>query len=338
MAGPAAVSAERREGPDLEVRGNPDRLRVERRVRAAEDVVLFELVDPTGAGLAPWEPGAHLELVLPSGLVRQYSLCGLPSDRSRYVVAVLRVPDGRGGSVELHDGDLVGRELEVRGPRNNFPLVDAASYLLLAGGIGVTPLLAMARQLAETGRPWSMVYGGRSLDRMAFVDELVGFGSDHVRIVPQDEAGIPDFASLLQAVPEGTAVYCCGPEGMIAAVESCHREQRRPTTLHIERFSAPTNVGEQAAAPARPFQVELRRSGLVLDVPTDRSLLEAVRAVLPGVGFSCSEGVCGSCETAVLEGEVDHRDCLLSDDERAENATMMICVSRARGDRLVLDL
>jgi ferredoxin-NADP reductase len=276
--------------------------------------------------------------VLPSGLLRQYSLCGPRADRSRYAVAVLRVGDGRGGSIELHDGDLVGQVLEVRGPRNNFPLVEAPSYLLFAGGIGVTPMLAMARELDEAGREWSMVYGGRSLPRMAFLPELESLGAERVAVVPQDTAGIPDFAALFTGAPTGTAVYCCGPEPMIAAVEALHDEVGGHTTLHVERFAASAELLELAAAPSHAFEVVLKRSGHILEVPPGRSVLEVVRTVVPSVEFSCSEGICGSCEIAVLEGEVDHRDGLLTEDERESNATMMICVSRARADRLVLDL
>ena len=304
----------------------------------ADDVVVLELTDPDGAELPPWEPGAHLELVLPSGLIRQYSLCGRPEDRHRYTVAVLRVADGRGGSREIHDSDLVGTQLEVRGPRNNFPLIDAPAYLLLAGGIGVTPLLAMARELAATGRAWSMVYGGRTLDKMAFRSELNEVAADRLQVVPEDEAGFPDLRAILGAATPGTAVYCCGPEGMLAAVESLHSQVAGGTTLHIERFSASTEALERAAAPGAAFEVELSRSGKVLQVPPERSLLDVVREAVPGIEFSCSEGICGTCETSVLSGDIDHRDDLLTDEEKQAGDTMMICVSRCRSARLVLDL
>lgn len=304
----------------------------------ADDVVVLELTDPDGAELPPWEPGAHLELVLPSGLIRQYSLCGRPEDRDRYTVAVLRVADGRGGSKEIHDSYLVGSRLEVRGPRNNFPLIDAPAYLLLAGGIGVTPLLAMARELAAAGRAWSMVYGGRTLDKMAFRDDLHELAAGHVQIVPEDDAGFPDLRAILGAATPGTAVYCCGPEGMLTAVETLHAQIGLGTTLHIERFSTSTEALERAAAPGTAFEVELSRSGKVLQVPAERSLLDVVREVVPGIEFSCSEGICGTCETGVLSGDVDHRDDLLTDEEKQEGNTMMICVSRCRSPRLVLDL
>lgn len=313
-------------------------LRVAEVRTVAEDVVVLDLVDPSGAELPPWEAGAHLELVLPSGLIRQYSLCGRGEDRHRYSVAVLRVADGRGGSKEIHDTDLVGTELEVRGPRNNFPLIDAPAYLLLAGGIGVTPLLAMARELQATGRQWSMVYGGRTLDKMAFRDELLEVGAARLTLVPEDTAGFPDLPGLLGGAATGTAVYCCGPEGMLDAVESVHADLNGAISLHIERFSASAETLEKINAAGTAFEVELRRSGRVLDVAADQSLLEAVRTVVPGIEFSCSEGICGTCETRVLDGDIDHRDGLLTDDERDAGDTMMICVSRCRSPRLVLDL
>lgn len=278
----------------------------------AEGVVQLRL---EGRDLPRWEPGAHLDLVLPSGLVRQYSLCGDPADTSAYTVATRLVADGRGGSREVHERLAEGMELEVRGPRNRFPLVGAASYVFVAGGIGITPILPMLRALPD-GVEWRLLYCGRSRESMPFLKELEEL--DRVTVV----TGAPDLDAL--DVPEGAAVYCCGPEGLMAAVE-----ERFPQ-VHLERFTP------RASAPGAAFEVELRRSGRTLTVPADSSVLAAVRAELPNTLYSCEQGFCGTCRQRVLEGEVDHRDELLTDAERG--GSMLICVSRARSERLVLDM
>jgi ferredoxin-NADP reductase len=312
-------------------------LRVERTTAAAEGVLLVEFVDPDGDELAAWEPGAHLELVLPSGLVRHYSLCGDPADRTRYRVAVLRVGDGHGGSIEVHDGALLGTEILVRGPRNHFPLVDSESYLLLAGGIGVTPILAMARELESRGADWQLVYGGRREASMAFREELRVLAGDRLTEVPQDRCGFPDLAGALGGVPAGTAVYCCGPEAMITQVELLCGDLDGKVDLHIERFST-GEASDTVVDGDVSFTVELRRSGTVLEVPANQTILQVVHDVLPNHPYSCMAGECGSCETRVLEGAVDHRDEVLTDEEREDGDYMMICVSRAAGTHLVLDL
>jgi len=309
-------------------------LRVERIERAAENVNLLTLVDPSGVMLPSWEAGAHLELVLPSGLRRQYSLCGDPTDTRHYTVAVLRVGDGRGGSIEIHDTGLVGRLLEVRGPINRFGLVDARSYLLVAGGIGVTPIIAMARELRRRGAAWLMVYGARSAAAMVFSTELSAL-SEHVSLMTEDVEGIPDVASVIAGQPDGTAVYCCGPEPMLRAVEqSCAATPS--VTLHTERFAPSGKL--PAAGGNAPFDIELKRRGVVVHVGPDDNALDVVREVVRNHPYSCHEGMCGSCEVAVLSGMVDHRDDVLSEEERAANDVMMLCVSRALSDRLVIDL
>jgi ferredoxin-NADP reductase len=312
------------------------RLRVERIERAADKVVFLTLVDPDDAALPQWDAGAHLELLLPSTLRRQYSLCGDQADRHSYTVAVLRVDDGRGGSIEIHDTDLVGQTLEVRGPINNFRLVDASSYLLLAGGIGITPIIAMARALRRRGAAWRMVYGARSAMAMAFTAELSAL-PENVSLITDDVDGIPDFASLIAIQPAGTAVYCCGPEPMLYAVEQICATTPS-VTLHLERFSP---SGKYPAAPAggeTAFDIELKRRGVVVHVGPDDNALDVVREVVRNHPYSCHEGLCGSCEVSVLGGKVDHRDDVLSDEERAANDVMMLCVSRALSDRLVIDL
>lgn len=309
------------------------RLRVAGVHREAEGVISLELVDPTGAELPPWEPGSHLELVLPSGLIRHYSLCGRVEDRSAYRVAVLRVADGRGGSMELHDSELAGQELEVRGPRNHFPLVDAPHYLLLAGGIGVTPLLSMARRLQADGRPWRLVYGGRTTGTMAFTDEVRGWGAA-AELLAEDEVGLPNLVDAISAAPPGTAVYCCGPSAMISLVEELGG--RRPDiAVHVERFTA---GGTGSAEGQSEFQVELRRSGKTVTVRADESILDVVRKEVPDHLWACEEGACGSCEAAVLDGVPEHRCAVLDEEERAAGDAMMICVSRSLTPLLVLDI
>ncbi|MFF6977099.1 PDR/VanB family oxidoreductase [Streptomyces sp. NPDC008343] len=292
------------------------RLLVTSHEEVAEGVVQLRL---EGLDLPRWEPGAHLDVVLPSGLVRQYSLCGDPEDTSSYTVATRLVPDGRGGSREVHEQVREGMELEVRGPRNRFPLVAASSYVFVAGGIGITPILPMLRALPD-GVEWRLLYCGRDRASMPFLEEVEKLGGgDRVTVIE----GPPDLGVLLADVPDGAAVHCCGPEGLMAAVE-----ERFPG-VHLERFTPRSSAGGA-------FEVELRRSGRTLTVPAGSTVLAAVRAELPDTAYSCEQGFCGTCQQRVLDGEVDHRDELLTDAERSDS--MLICVSRARGDRLVLDL
>ncbi len=309
------------------------RLTVAAHEAIADGVVQLRLEGPELPG---WEPGAHLDLVLPSGPVRQYSLCGDPADTSSYTVAVRLVPDGRGGSREVHEGLRTGLSVEVRGPRNRFPLTEAPAYVFVAGGIGITAILPMLRAVqAQPGLDWRLLYGGRSRASMPYLAEVeklgAGVGAERVTVVAEDEDGLPDLDALFSEVaqlPEGTAVYCCGPEALTAAVEA-----RLPggAVLHTERFTPRTST-----AGDRSFEVELRRSGRVLTVAADSTVLAAVRAELPDTPYSCEQGFCGTCQQRVLAGEVDHRDELLTDAERADS--MLICVSRARRGPLVLDL
>ena len=293
------------------------KLRVAARETVAEGVVQLRLA---GRDLPRWEPGAHIDLVLPSGLVRQYSLCGDPADTSSYTVATRLVQDGRGGSSEVHEQVRVGAELEVRGPRNRFPLVGAPAYVFVAGGIGITPVLPMLRALPD-GANWRLLYAGRTRESMPFLVEIENLGADRVTVV----AGLPDLDGELADVPEGAVIYCCGPEGLMAAVA-----ERFPD-VRLERFAPQAPLSGNAS-----FEVELRRSGRTLTVPADSTVLAAVRAELPNTLYSCEQGFCGTCQQRVLEGEVEHRDELLTDAERADS--MLICVSRARSERLVLDL
>ncbi|WP_431979831.1 PDR/VanB family oxidoreductase [Streptomyces qinglanensis] len=324
----------RRTGPDRSERT----VRVTGRHAVADRVVQLRLGAPDGAALPGWEPGAHLDLVLPSGLVRQYSLCGDPAEADTWTVAVRLTDDSRGGSRDVHEQLHEGAELRVRGPRNRFPLAEAPAYLFLAGGIGITPLLPMIRAVAAAGAPWRLVFGGRTRASMPFLDELAALdgGQGRVTLVPQDEAGHPDLAGALAGMPPEAAVHCCGPAPLLDTVTAlCESEAAPGGGLHLERFTAQP---PDAAGPNHPFEVELRRSGRTLAVPADSTALAAVRAACPDTAYSCEQGFCGTCRTRVLQGPVEHRDELLSDAER--DAHMLLCVSRARGagQRLVLDL
>jgi ferredoxin-NADP reductase len=306
---------------------------LEKKEAVADDVVRLVLRHPDGCELPTWAPGAHVDLVLADGLVRQYSLCGDPGDLSTLHVAVLREEAGRGGSRHVHDELGEGDVVRVRGPRNHFPLVQADRYLFIAGGIGITPILPMIPQAEAAGADWQLVYGGRTRSSMAFQAELQDRYPGKVVIHPQDEAGLLDLPTLL-ADPGATAVYCCGPEGLLAAVEE--RCASLPKgTLHVERFAPKEGAAD---GPRESFEVELAQTGTILTVPADRSVLDVVEDSGVQVLSSCQEGTCGTCETTVLSGTPDHRDSVLTDDEQAANDTMMICVSRSCSPRLVLDL
>jgi ferredoxin-NADP reductase len=308
-------------------------LRVVEKAAASEGVVTLTLARPDGGRLPDWAPGAHVDLILPNGDTRQYSLCGDRWDAHTYRVGVLREPAGRGGSAYVHDelrpGDLVG----VGGPRNNFPLVPGERYLFVAGGIGITPLLPMIRQADLLGADWTLVYGGRTRASMAFLAELEAYG-ERVHVVPQDEFGLIDLPRWLAAPDPATKVYCCGPGPLLDAVEKgCSGWPAH--ALRTERF-----VAREQGAPARsaPFDVELARTGTTVTVTPDVSVLEAVGRAGVEVLSSCRQGTCGTCETDVLDGVPDHRDSILDDAERAAGDCMFVCVSRSLGDRLVLDL
>lgn len=316
---------------------------VDRTEKVAEDVLAIDFVAVSGDELPEWEPGAHIDLHLPSGLIRSYSLCGDPHDRSRYRVAVLHVRDGRGGSREVHEIDWKSaidphspRIHRVSLPRNNFALVDANEYLFVAGGIGITPLLPMMARVASQGRTWRLIYGGRSLDSMAFRTEIERLTGGDIEFVPQDTAGLIDIATNFGALSSVCETYICGPPGLLDVAQSIARDLGTEARLHLERFSASESTVPEGSNTA--FDVELRRSDKVLHVAADESILAKVLEFKPSHPWSCEDGICGSCETTVLDGEVDHRDDILTPAEQAANDTMFICVSRCKGQRLVLDL
>jgi ferredoxin-NADP reductase len=275
-----------------------------------------------------------VDLELPGGLTRQYSLCGDPADRTTWRIGVLREPEGRGGSELVHDKLHEGELIDVRGPRNHFELISSPRYLFVAGGIGITPILAMITAAERAGADWELHYGGRSRRSMAFLESLEEVTGNKVTLHPQDEVGLIDLERILGTPRPDTLVYCCGPEPLLNAVEQ--RCAAWPTgALHVERF-APKDVG--APVLTGSFEVELATTGLTLTVPPERSILDVVEEAGVSVLSSCQEGTCGTCETPVLAGQVDHRDSLLTPEEQAANDTMFICVSRAACPRLVLDL
>ncbi|MFI0968215.1 PDR/VanB family oxidoreductase [Streptomyces sp. NPDC021080] len=311
---------------------NDLRLIVHRMTWEAEGILSVELVHPDGKPLPGWTPGAHLDVHV-GGQIRQYSLCGDPRAGDSYRIGVLNEPASRGGSRYVHSTLRPGRPVTVSEPRNHFALEDAAGYVFVAGGIGVTPLLAMAREATRRGTAWRMVYGGRTRASMAFTAELTALAAHggEVTLVPQDEHGHIDLDAALTGLPDGTLVYSCGPEPLLAAVEARCPGDR----LRLERFAAPVveRDGDEEA-----FEVECRTSGITLAVGADTSILQAAEDAGLSVQSSCRDGICGSCETRVLDGTPEHRDFLLSEAEHAAGTTMMICVSRCASGRLVLDL
>ena len=309
-------------------------LRVASKQEVADGVVMIELTSFDGTELPVWTPGSHIDLVLGNDLERQYSLCGDPADRTTWRVAVLRERNSRGGSEFVHDGLKIGAKQQVRGPRNHFELAPSPAYLFVAGGIGITPILPMIAAAKSAGADWRLMYGGRSRASMAFAAELVERDPDRVEVVPQDEAGLLPLEAIAGTPQADTLVYCCGPEPLLTAVETVCSAW--PVgSLHVERF-APRKV--DAFDPDSPFVVELSLSDIEFTVNPGETILEALVDNGIEVDTSCTEGVCGTCETRVLEGIPDHLDSVLSPEERAANDTMFVCVSRSRCPRLVLEL
>jgi vanillate O-demethylase ferredoxin subunit len=304
----------------------------------AERIRSYELVDPNGAALPPFTAGAHIDVWLPSGLARSYSLANDPTESHRYVIAVQRELAGRGGSAEMHDVIVEGALVPISAPRNNFPLAtDATHHRLIAGGIGITPILSMVRELERTGQAWSLHYCTREPSQTAFRALLAAAPfADRVRL--HHDGGNPanglDFAMLLRAPTKGEKVYCCGPTGFMNAVQQAMTHWPAGS-LHLEHFSA---------APAVPvsandsFEVELQSSGKVLIVPPDRSILQVLEENGIEVESVCCEGVCGTCAVPVIEGTPDHRDVVFDDEMRASNKWITVCCSRSLSKRLKLAL
>ncbi|SNR53235.1 Ferredoxin-NADP reductase [Haloechinothrix alba] len=308
-------------------------LLVHRMTWEARDVLSLELVDPAGGALPEWEPGAHLDVGLGDGMRRQYSLCGDPGDRTRFRVAVRREEAGRGGSRRVHEQLRPGDFVDVRGPRNHFRLEKANGYLFLAGGIGITPILPMVAAAEAAGRPWRLVYRGRDRASMPFAGELGRYGK-RVSLLPGDESDRPDVSGLVTELVTGLGtgglVYCCGPAPLLDEAAACCPAEY----LRVERFAAP----EQVDFPSGAFEVRLATTGRTVTVPAERSVLDVLLDEGCDVPNDCREGICGSCETKVLDGSVEHRDHVLTEKERRSGGTMMVCVSRAARERLVLEV
>jgi vanillate O-demethylase ferredoxin subunit len=303
--------------------------------REAEDIVSIELADAAGEALPPFEPGAHVDVHVAGGFLRQYSLCNDPAERHRYVIAVLREPNGRGGSATLY-GIKPGEMLTVSYPRNHFPLAgrEAQSHLLLAGGIGVTPMMAMVAALKARGAEYRMHYCTRSPERTAFLDRL-GPDIEAGRVVLHHDGGDPskglDIAALLASYRLGTHLYYCGPASFMNGVKNATGAWP-PHTVHFEYFTAP----EHEAYDNAPFQIEIAGTGQLFDVPASESIVDVLRANDFSIDTDCREGYCGTCITRYLKGEPEHRDTVLSEKERKNY--VMICCARAKVSPLVLDL
>lgn len=304
----------------------------------AEDITSIELRPVGGAQFPAFAPGAHIDLHLPNGMVRSYSLVNPSGETHRYLVAVLKDRASRGGSRCVHEQLRVGMQIRISAPRNNFHLhEDARHTVLVAGGIGVTPLLCMALRLQALGRSFEFLYFARSRASAAFVPQIEGLGVPVSWHFDAEKGGPPDLRALLAArnTGAGTHYYACGPAVMLDSFEKICAELGY-RDAHIERFTA---VEVAAAADARSsYTVELKRAGKVFEVQPGQKLLAALRAAGVDPSTSCEEGICGSCETRVLAGIPDHRDSVLSASEQAANTTMMVCVSGCKSERLVLDL
>lgn len=299
----------------------------------ADGVIAIDLVREDAGEFPRWRPGAHIDVLIGAGLERQYSLCGDVHDVRTIRIAVLRDQQSRGGSSALHERIKAGDHLFVRGPRNNFPLIEADEYVLVAGGIGITPILPMIMELQARGKSWKLLYGGRALSGIAFAEQLSPYG-DRVRIQPQDEAGLLDVAGWIGAPRTGCVVYCCGPESLIKAVEA-HCAAWPENALQVERFKPAADAHVQSDS---AFDVVLAKHGATVRVAADETIAGALERVGVHIPRSCNEGTCGTCITKVLDGVPDHRDSFLRGRMRAENKRIMVCCSRSKTEQLVLDI
>ncbi|WP_313065679.1 cytochrome P450/oxidoreductase [Achromobacter animicus] len=305
---------------------------------AADGIVRLRLVSPDGKPLPRWSPGSHIDVECgDTGLSRQYSLCGDPAETGVFEIAVLREENGRGGSAWMHANATPGARLRIRGPRNHFRLDESASKLILiAGGIGITPISAMARRARELGLDYELHYSGRSRACMALADELASLHGDRLHLHVKDEGSRADYAALLAEPRAGTQVYACGPQGLLDALAGCCAAWPEDT-LRVEHFHS--TLGTLDPSKEQAFEVVLKDSGIVLNVPADQTLLTALRGANIDVQSDCEEGLCGSCEVRVLEGDIDHRDVVLTRAEREANNKMMACCSRScGGKKVVLEL
>ena len=303
---------------------------VRERRMVADNVTELTLRPVDGVARA-WQPGAHIELHLGQGIVRHYSLCGPPGVPDLRI-SILREENGRGGSKIASDELTIGTRVEVAGPRNRFGLFDAGRYHFVAGGIGITPIIAMIDKVDQWGRDWVLDYGGRARESMAYADELVSRYGDRVRLHPMDESGPIPLGDIFPPAA-GTLVYCCGPDGLLAALETMSRTWP-PFTLHIERF---INAAELSAEQDDPYVVHFSESDVRVEMKPGTSILDAAVRAGVDIPYSCREGACGTCEVRVLRGTPRHRDAVLSPDERERGDRMMVCVSGSASPELVLE-
>ncbi|KAI3591505.1 Flavodoxin reductases (ferredoxin-NADPH reductases) family 1 [Cupriavidus sp. U2] len=310
-------------------------VRIASKTAAADGIALFELVAADGGALPPFTAGAHVDVHLGDGLVRQYSLCNDPAETHRYQLGVLRDAASRGGSVAMH-ALVAGNILEISAPKNHFPLhADARHSVLLAGGIGVTPILAMAQSLARSGASFEFHYCTRSAASTAFQDRIAGADLRERTFLYHDDGQRADLQRLLAAPRADTHLYVCGPSGFMAAVlDTARAAGWMESNLHREYFAAPETPSEPGGA----FQVTVQSTGRVIDIAADETVVQALAAHGVQIQTSCEQGVCGTCLTRVLSGTPDHRDAYLTDEERAANDQFLPCCSRARTGMLVLDL
>jgi ferredoxin-NADP reductase len=300
---------------------------------AARDTHLFELSRVDGKPLPGYEPGAHIDLHLPNGLIRQYSLIKPESDPSCYTVGIKRDPASRGGSRYIHDDLRVGKTLRISAPRNNFSLVeDARHVVLFAGGIGITPIWCMVQRLEELGHSWKLYYAARSRSDMAFLHALESMSSAQFHFDDEAAGKFLDVASIVAEAPKDAHLYCCGPTPMLKAFEAATGDWPREQ-VHVEYFTP-----KQEADKKGGFVVELARSGQEFVIPEGKTILQVLLDAGIDVDYSCELGICGACEQRVISGEPEHRDAILTEEEQASNTKVMICCAGCKSDRLVLDL
>jgi ferredoxin-NADP reductase len=300
---------------------------------AARDTNMYELTRVDGKALPPYEPGAHIDVHLPNGLVRQYSLLEAEPDPARYTIAVKRDPASRGGSRCVHDELRVGRTLTISAPRNNFPLAEDAKHVILfAGGIGITPIWCMVQRLAKLGRSWQLYYACRSRADMAFLQALEEMSSSQFHFDDESAGKFLDVAAIIADAPKDTHLYCCGPTPMLKAFEAATASWPR-AQIHVEYFTP-----KQEAPKTGGFVVELARSGREFVIPEGKTILQVLLDAGVDVDYSCELGICGACEQRVISGEPEHRDAILTEEEQASNTKVMICCAGCKSERLVLDL
>ena len=316
-----------------QVKDSPLSVRLNAIRYVARDTSIYELTNVAGTPLPPYAPGAHIDLHLPNGIVRQYSLLEPEPSGETYSIAVKRDPASRGGSRSVHEELRVGQTLTISAPRNNFPLVENASHvILLAGGIGITPIWCMAQRLHKLGHSWALHYACRSRADMAFVDALAEMGKAHFHFDDENQGKVLDVGSIVAAAPRDAHLYCCGPTPMLQAFEQATASWPR-AQVHVEYFTPKPQPAKKGG-----FVVELARSGQEFVIPEGESILQVLLNAGVDLDYSCELGICGACEQRVLAGTPEHRDAILSEEEQAANTRVMICCAGCKSERLVLDL